>query len=482
MTTHAGRFARSAVSRTATALLMSGTSAHARTAAAGVRAVSTLWLPRRGQGNVIRPCHLCRRTGNSAYSARTVSNFAPPADDVLAQYAVQCARKRIRLLAEMSANVENGADVQERAAQLKELDGVHRIWADWSAKEEQRANALKLAESDPDPDMRALAEEELVALADDIAALRAALLEHILPADPMDASDAILELRPGVGGEEASLFTGEVLRMYTKYVENRPEGFTTELLSATEVDVSTAKASSGEGYKEAIMEVKGKGAYGLLKWEAGVHRVQRVPATQSTGKLQTSAMAVVVLPVVDNGGKDEQESELFDMKEVKIEVMRSRGAGGQHVNKTESAVRLTHEPTGITVSMQDSRSQHQNRSKAFAVLRARLMDRRMREQMHSARAARQGQIGTMDRGDRIRTYNFPQDRVTDHRVGISLTGIEDIMDGLVEEGMGLSRLLDALREQNRERRLEAMLAELRAEAAAEEEGPEGSGGKKNRKR
>jgi len=428
-------------------------------------------------------CSRCSGTTTSTWprAVRRASTFAPAADDVLGQYALESARKRERLLAEISDAADGGgAELQERAGQFKELEAVHRIWQDWIAKEEHRANASKLAESDPDPEMRTLAEEELSLLDNDIDALRASLLDLILPDDPMDDSDAIMELRPGVGGEEACIFTGEILRMYTKFCESRPDGFTTELLSVTEVDVSTAKASSGEGYKEAIMEIKGKGAYGLLKWEAGVHRVQRVPATQSTGRLQTSAMAVVVLPVIQDN--KEQDNELFEMKDVKVEVMRSRGAGGQHVNKTESAVRLTHEPTGITVSMQDSRSQHQNRTKAFAILRARLMDRRMREQMSSARAARQGQIGTMDRGDRIRTYNFPQDRVTDHRVGISLTGIEDIMDGIAEDGLGLSRLLDALQEQNRERRLQAMLDELRAEAEGDDVDDDGGTGRKGRKR
>ncbi|CAD6892004.1 unnamed protein product [Tilletia controversa] len=456
-------------------------------ARAGVAAVSRPtsphgsinWLPKRGRAT--QPCSHCRH----CTSVRLVSTYAyvPTAEDILAQYAVECEKKRDRLLVEMSSSdyADGGAEVQERAGQLKELDGVHRIWEEWAAKEEQRANALKLAESDPDPEMRALADEELSALADDIYTLRSTLIQLILPPNPLDASDAILELRPGVGGEESSLFTGEMLRMYTKYCEARPEGYTTELLSLTEFDVGAAKASSGDGCKEAIMEVKGKGAYGLLKWEAGVHRVQRVPVTQSTGRIQTSAMAVVVLPVVEDGTAQE-EAELFDMKDVKIEVMRSRGAGGQHVNKTESAVRLTHEPTGITVSMQDSRSQHQNRTKAFSILRARLMDRRMREQMSSARAARQGQIGTMDRGDRIRTYCFPQDRVTDHRVGISLTGIDAIMDGLVDEGRGLSRLLDALREQNLNQRLESMLAELRAEAVALAPEAGAADGKKGKRR
>ncbi|KAE8219287.1 hypothetical protein CF319_g6993 [Tilletia indica] len=481
--------ARARAASSSVASFSSGSANAATTAAAATSsilprsAIATNWLPKRPRAARIQPsCSRCQTLARVRFAS---SAYVPAPDDVLAQYAVECEKKRDRLLAEMSSLQSNysegGAEVQERAGQLKELDGVHRIWEEWAAKEEQLANALKLAESDPDPEMRALADEELSLLFDDIYNLRSNLIDLVLPSDPLDESDAILELRPGVGGEESTLFTGEILRMYIKYCEARPEGYTTDLLSVSEVDVSAGKSSSGEGYKEAILEVKGKGAYGLLKWEAGVHRVQRVPATQNTGKLQTSAMAVVVLPVVEDG-KGGGEEELFDMKDVKIEVMRSRGAGGQHVNKTESAVRLTHEPTGITVSMQDSRSQHQNRTKAFAILRARLMDRRMREQMSSARAARQGQIGTMDRGDRIRTYNFPQDRVTDHRVGISLTGIEDIMDGLMDEGMGLSRLLDELQQQNLERRLEAMLAELRAEAAALSPGAGGADGKKGKKR
>ena len=275
----------------------------------------------------------------------------------------------------------------------------------------------------------------------------------------------IMEVRPGVGGQESQLFTAEVVRMYRKFAEN--VGWDVEELSITSTDTSTSNPGS-EGLKEAIIQISSESGkadgdagnvYDRLKWEAGVHRVQRIPQTQSLGKLQTSTIAVIVLPVADNGEDNtDKKDDVVDPKDVKTEVMRSRGAGGQHVNKTESAIRLTHEPTGITVSMQDSRSQHQNRTKAWAILRARLLDVKLRDEASANRAIRKDQVSGMERSDRVRTYNFPQDRVTDHRLGLSLNDINSIMDGDFDQDWteGLARIMEGLKQQDEENKIEEL--------------------------
>ncbi|EPQ32418.1 uncharacterized protein PFL1_00614 [Pseudozyma flocculosa PF-1] len=351
--------------------------------------------------------------------------------------------------------------------QLKELEPVRQVWESFEAKRKQLVSTIKMSESDPDEDMRAMALEELPSLESELDDVRAELQEVLLSTsvDPIEATaeGAILELRPGVGGQESSLFVGEVTRMYTKFCENKPADedgggqWQVETLSLTSTDVTTSSSGSGLGLKEAILEVKGRGAYRRLKFEAGVHRVQRIPATQNLGKLQSSTIAVMVLPVSANSGESAKADDVVDPKDVKTEVMRSRGAGGQHVNKTESAIRLTHEPTGITVSMQDSRSQHQNRTKAWDILRARLLDRKMREEVEGNRAKRLAQVAGMDRSDRIRTYNFPQDRVTDHRINLSLSGIDSIMEGEHEVGLGLEYMLSQLEAESKRRKLEVLL-------------------------
>ena len=330
------------------------------------------------------------------------------------------------------------------------------------------ANLLRMtsAEAEPDAEMRELAAEEARTTLDALDELRDRIKSQLLPQDPADSQNAILEIRPGVGGQESACFVAEVYRMYAKFCENiRDEetglaAFEIEELSATPTDA----VSETVAYKEIIVSVKGKGAYGLLRLEAGVHRVQRIPATQNTGKLQSSTIAMVVLP---GGAQGESEvgkkDDVVDPKDVKTEVMRSRGAGGQHVNKTESAIRLTHEPTGITVSMQDSRSQHQNRVKAWAILRARLQDRQMKDEENQNRSVRRLQVAGMDRSDRVRTYNFPQDRVTDHRVPISSNGIDSVMDG--EEHGGLGYLIDALKEHHERLVLQQLQQEADAELA-----------------
>lgn len=316
--------------------------------------------------------------------------------------------------------------------------------------------------------MRELAEQEMRALEEEVAQEHGELRQKILANTSGNVGNkgAIIELKQGVGGQESCLFLSEMLRMYTKYCENRAQqaadtqdatalgaGWTTELLSATPVDVSTTSGAS-DALREAILQVHGEGAFNALRFEGGVHRVQRVPTTQNLGKLQTSTIAILVLPML---AENDTASDIVDPKDVKLETMRARGAGGQHVNRTESAVRLTHLPTKITVSMQDSRSQHQNRAKAWDVLRARLLDRKLRADAAENRAMRRSQVASADRSERVRTYNFPQDRVTDHRVNISLSGISSIMEGDDDGGAGLTYLIQELVERDEEQRLLGLL-------------------------
>ncbi|SNX85564.1 related to MRF1 - peptide chain release factor, mitochondrial [Melanopsichium pennsylvanicum] len=376
--------------------------------------------------------------------------------------------KRQRLLE--STESADGAEVGK---QLKELDPLRQAWEVFSAKRKQLVSTLIMSENDPDEDMRALALEEVPLLENELASLRTSMenliLGSVTDAIEAQAVGAVLEVRPGVGGQESTLFTAEVTRMYERFCDQKPADedgsgeWQVEMLSSTSVDVSTSSSGSGAGLKEAIIEVKGKGAFQKLKFEAGVHRVQRIPATQSLGKLQTSTIAVMVLPISE--GSESKADDLVDPKDVKVEVMRSRGAGGQHVNKTESAIRLTHEPTGISVSMQDSRSQHQNRTKAWAVLRARLLDRKLKQEVESNRDRRLAQVASMDRSDRIRTYNFPQDRVTDHRVNLSLNGIDAIMEGEHDAGTGLDYIMESLRIESETRKIKALLEFEEAQAA-----------------
>jgi peptide chain release factor 1 len=274
-----------------------------------------------------------------------------------------------------------------------------------------------------DSEMRAIAAAEKPTLAQKLAALEAELKVALLPKDAMDERNVILEIRAGTGGDEASLFAGDLFRMYERYAAK--QGWKTEVISASEGTLG--------GFKEIIAEISGRGPFAKLKFESGVHRVQRVPDTEGSGRIHTSTATVAVLP-------EAQEVDLaINDTELRVDTMRAGGAGGQHVNKTESAVRITHIPTGIVISMQEDRSQHRNRAKAMTLLRAKLYDFERRK-LDAARAAeRRGQVGTGDRSERIRTYNFPQGRVTDHRINLTLYKLPQVI-----EGEALGELIDAL--------------------------------------
>ncbi len=286
--------------------------------------------------------------------------------------------------------------------------------------------AARDLQADPDAGMRTLGEEEVGHVQRELEAAESELRRLLLPKDPRDDRNIFLEVRAGTGGDEAAIFAGDLHRMYARYAEGR--GFAAEVLSE----------SPGEhgGYKEIVSRIVGKGAFSLLKFESGTHRVQRVPATEAQGRIHTSACTVAILPELD-------EVEQIDINpaELRIDTYRSSGAGGQHVNKTDSAVRITHLPSGIVVECQDERSQHKNRSRAMALLRARLLAAEQEKQQSAQAQSRRLQVGSGDRSERIRTYNFPQGRVTDHRINLTLYKLQQVMDGQLDE------LIEALQQE-----------------------------------
>ncbi|MFC4160451.1 peptide chain release factor 1 [Chitinimonas lacunae] len=301
-----------------------------------------------------------------------------------------------------------------------ELTPVVELYHAFRRTESDLAAAREMLD---DPDMRELAEAELADGAERIAALELDLQKALLPKDPNDERNIFLEIRAGTGGDESALFAGDLLRMYVRFAERNR--WQTEIVSESASDLG--------GYKEVIVRVIGFGAYSKLKFESGGHRVQRVPETESQGRIHTSACTVAVMPEAD-----ELEEVAIRPDEIRIDTFRASGAGGQHINKTDSAVRITHLPTGIVVECQDDRSQHKNKARALSVLAARIKDKQMREQQAKEAAARKSLVGSGDRSERIRTYNFPQGRVTDHRINLTLYKLEYVMDG------DLFELTDAL--------------------------------------
>ena len=301
-----------------------------------------------------------------------------------------------------------------------EIEPVVELFQRWRQAVADCATARELL---ADPEMRELGEAELEAGEARIDALEHALQRALLPRDPNDERNLFLEIRAGTGGDEAALFAGDLLRMYARYAER--QRWKLEIVSASESELG--------GYKEVIARVVGAGAYSKLKFESGGHRVQRVPVTETQGRIHTSACTVAVLPEAD-----EVEAVDINPADLRIDTFRASGAGGQHINKTDSAVRITHLPTGLVVECQDDRSQHRNKAQALAVLAARLYDARVRAQQSAEAAARKSLVGSGDRSERIRTYNFPQGRVTDHRINLTLYKLDAVMQGELDE------LIDAL--------------------------------------
>lgn len=271
--------------------------------------------------------------------------------------------------------------------------------------------------NDDDPEMKAMAREEIAALESEKVRLETELKTLLIPKDPMDEKNVIVEIRAGTGGEEAGLFAGDLLRMYSRYADSR--NWKIEIMESHETGVG--------GFKEVIFAVHGKAAFSSFKYESGTHRVQRVPATETQGRIHTSAVTVAVLP-------EAEDVELnIDPSEIKVDVYRAQGPGGQSVNTTDSAVRLTHIPTGVVAQCQDQKSQHKNKDKAMKVLRSRILDSMIQEQNAKRSAERKGQIGSGDRSERIRTYNFPQGRMTDHRINLTLYKLDNILQGDIQE-------------------------------------------------
>jgi len=296
-----------------------------------------------------------------------------------------------------------------------EIGAVVALYAAWCQDKKDRATAQDMLS---DPELKELATEEIATLDASLIRIDRALQRALLPKDPNDERNLFLEIRAGTGGEESALFAGDLYRMYSRYAERR--GWKIEQISVSESDLG--------GYKEVILRIVGQGAYSQLKFESGGHRVQRVPTTEAQGRVHTSACTVAVLPEVDEVGEV-----TINPSELRIDTFRASGAGGQHINKTDSAIRITHLPTGIVVECQDDRSQHRNKAQAMSVLAARIKDVQVREQQQSIASTRKTLIGSGDRSERIRTYNFPQGRITDHRINLTLYKLSMILAGDLDE-------------------------------------------------
>ena len=318
---------------------------------------------------------------------------------------------------EIAGDMERYRKLTREHADLTPVVALYRQYRQVEADKQTARELLA------DPDMRDLAEAELADSAVRIARLESELQTALLPRDPNDERNIFLEIRAGTGGDESALFAGNLLRMYTRYAERQ----------GWKVDVVSENPGEVGGYKEAIVRIVGHGAYSRLKFESGGHRVQRVPETESQGRIHTSACTVAVMPEADEVGEI-----AINPADLRIDTYRASGAGGQHINKTDSAIRITHLPTGLVVECQDDRSQHRNRAQAMGVLAARLKDRETQAQHALEASTRKSLIGSGDRSDRIRTYNFPQGRITDHRINLTLYKIDAMMDG------DLTELFDAL--------------------------------------
>jgi peptide chain release factor 1 len=344
----------------------------------------------------------------------------------------QIAGRFAELEARLASGTLEGAEFVAASRDYAELEPVARSAAEVAALREELAGLEAML---ADPEMRALAEEDAQRIKDALPGAEHRLSIAMLPKDSADSRPAMLEIRAGTGGDEAALFAADLFRMYEGYAATQ----------GWKVEVDSVNANDLGGFKEIIASVSGSGVFAKLKFESGVHRVQRVPVTESGGRIHTSAATVAVLPVAE-----EVDVEIED-KDLKIDIYRASGAGGQHVNTTDSAVRLTHLPTGLVVIQQDQRSQHKNRAKAMQVLRTRLYDLKRGEAQGEEAEARKAMVGSGDRSERIRTYNFPQGRVTDHRINLTLHRLPEIL-----EGPGLGELIDALIAEDQAKRLAAL--------------------------
>ncbi len=317
----------------------------------------------------------------------------------------------------MSGASQDQQEIIKLSREHASLKKAVELILDWEKSLKELEENKEIIASENDADLKAMAEAEITALEEKVSKLKEEIEEEVHPADPNDKKNCIIEIRAGAGGDEAALFAGDLFRMYSRFCERK--SWKLGLIDSSVIGIG--------GYKEIIFEVKGDGAYGLLKFEAGTHRVQRVPETEKQGRVHTSTATVVVLP----------EAEEVDIEikpnDIRIDTFCSSGPGGQSVNTTYSAIRILHLPTGMIVSCQDEKSQHQNKEKALQVLRSRLLAKQEEEKRQADSSARQSQIGAGDRSDKVRTYNFPQDRVTDHRINLSLRSINRFMDGEIEE-------------------------------------------------
>lgn len=333
---------------------------------------------------------------------------------------LESVRENFKELTDKLSNpkvIGNQAEFQKLARRRAELEPLVEAYQQFCEMQEKLDGARQMLEAESDPELRELAEMEIAELEPEIEKFASELKMLLIPKDEDDKKNTIIEIRAGTGGEEAALFAADLYRMYSRYAER--QGWKCELMSMSETGIG--------GIKEVVISVQGTGAFGKLKFESGVHRVQRVPLTEASGRVHTSAATVAVLP------EAEDVDVSIDENDLRIDVFRSSGPGGQSVNTTDSAVRVTHVPTGIVVSCQDEKSQHKNKAKALRILKARLFDN-VRMQRDKDRAdSRRSQVGSGDRSERIRTYNFPQQRLTDHRVGLTVYRLNEIIDGDIEE-------------------------------------------------
>jgi peptide chain release factor 1 len=332
--------------------------------------------------------------------------------------------------------VSDRKELQRLAQEKAAIDEVVTAYREYRATERALEETRQMLRTEQDEDMAALVKQEVAELESKLEQLSEQLRQALVPKDPNDDKNIIMEIRAGAGGDEAGLFAADLFRMYTRYAQSR--GWHVEVINANESGIG--------GFKEIIFEVRGRGAFSRLKYERGVHRVQRVPVTESSGRIHTSTATVAVLPEAEEVEVDINQDDL------KIDIFHSGGAGGQNVNKVATAVRITHLPTGMVVVCQDERSQLRNKNKAMAVLRARLLDIEQRRQDAELSTQRRSQVGTGDRSEKIRTYNYPQDRVSDHRIGMNLHNLDKVMEG------ELDQLIDALATDDRTKQLQGQLA------------------------